>query len=184
MQICAKHPAIIHFKNTKLQKKRSAFPNHVLQIYLTSDTPNNIRENILDTAMDASGEASQSNFQENEGAPSNTTTIVAPSGENHTHTVIFLHGREDFGSDLAQYFFDSKSSDGRSLAEIYPTIRWVFPTAKLRYSAQRDFEFSNSSFAEALKGEEIISQWFDAWDLTKPEEKEDLMIPGLQESIE
>jgi predicted esterase len=123
------------------------------------------------------------NSEANETVPSNATTTVAPSGNNHTHTVIFLHGREDFGSDLAHYFFDSKASDGRSLAEIYPSVRWVFPTAKLRYSAQRDFEFSNSSFAEALKGEEIISQWFDVWDITTPEDKEDLMIPGLKESI-
>ncbi|KAH6666116.1 Alpha/Beta hydrolase protein [Halenospora varia] len=119
----------------------------------------------------------------NEAIPNDATTIVAPSGKNHTHTVIFLHGRDDFGSDLAQYFFDSKASDGRSLAEIYPSVRWVFPTAKLQYSAQRDFEFSNSSFAEALKGEEIISQWFDVWDITTPEDKEDLMIPGLKESV-
>lgn len=123
------------------------------------------------------------NPETNEDVPSDATTIIAPRAESHTHTVIFLHGREDFGSDLAQYFFDSKSSDGRSLADIYPSVRWVFPTATLRYSAQRDFEFSNSSFAEALKGEEIISQWFDVWDITVPEDKEYLMIPGLQESI-
>ncbi|CZR67002.1 uncharacterized protein PAC_16901 [Phialocephala subalpina] len=114
--------------------------------------------------------------------PSNETTYVAPR-DKHTHTVIFLHGREDFGSDLAQYFFDSKASNGRSLADIFPSIRWVFPTAKMRYSAQRDFEFSNSSFAEALKGEEIISQWFDIWSIDAPTEEEELMIPGLQESI-
>lgn len=69
------------------------------------------------------------------------------------------------------------------MAEIFPTVKWVFPTAKLRYSAQRDFQFSNSSFAEALKGEEIISQWFDVWDIKQPEEREELIIPGLQESI-
>ncbi|KAI9051338.1 hypothetical protein LZ554_004385 [Drepanopeziza brunnea f. sp. 'monogermtubi'] len=118
-----------------------------------------------------------------EDVPSDVTTIVQPTGGGkHTHTVIFLHGREDFGSDLAQYFFDSKSSDGRSLAEVFPTIKWVFPTAALRYSAQRDFEFSSSSFAEALKGEGIISQWFDIWSLQTPEEKPELMLPGLQES--
>jgi len=123
------------------------------------------------------------NTETDEAVPSDATTTVAPSGKNHTHTFIFLHGREDFGSDLAHYFFDSKASDGRSLAEIYPSVRWVFPTAKLRYSAHRDFEFSKLSCAEALKGEEIISQWFDVWDLIAPEEKEDLMIPGLKESI-
>ncbi|TVY34261.1 Acyl-protein thioesterase [Lachnellula occidentalis] len=115
--------------------------------------------------------------------PSDATTIVAPLADKHTHTVIFLHGREDYGCDLAQYFFDSKASDGRTLAGIFPSIRWVFPTARLRYSAQRDFEFSNSSFAEALKGEEIISQWFDVWDIATPEDREELMIAGLQESI-
>jgi lysophospholipase-2 len=139
---------------------------------------------FIDTSVDVPTKSSPTmNSETNEAVPSDATTIVAPSGKNHTHTVIFLHGREDFGSDLAQYFFDSKASDGSSLAEIYPSVRWVFPTAKLRYSAQRDFEFSNSSFAEALKGEEIISQWFDVWDITTPEDKEGLMIPGLKESI-
>lgn len=114
-----------------------------------------------------------------ESVPSTTTTFVEPLG-NHTHTVIFLHGREDFGSDLAQYFFDSKDSDNKSLADLFPTIRWVFPTAKLRYCARREFEFG--SFAEALKGEEILSQWFDVWNLEEPEEKSELMLPGLRES--
>lgn len=116
--------------------------------------------------------------------PCDTTTIVAPLGDKHTHTVIFLHGREDYGEDLAKYFFDSKASDGSSLAEIFPSVKWVFPTGKLRYSAQRDFEFSSSSFAELLKGEEIISQWFDVWDINAPNDKQELMIPGLQESIQ
>ena len=145
-----------------------------------------IKALFIDASVDVDTPVKSSptmNSETNEAVPSDATTIVNPSVENHTHTVIFLHGRDDFGSDLAQYFFDSKASDGRSLAEIYPSARWVFPTAKLRYSAQRDFEFSNSSFAEALKGEEIISQWFDVWDITTPEDKEDLMIPGLKESV-
>ncbi|KAG0651908.1 Aspyridones efflux apdF [Hyphodiscus hymeniophilus] len=116
--------------------------------------------------------------------PSEDATVVAPLSSEHTHTIIFLHGREDFGEDLARYFFDSKASDGRSLAEIFPSVKWVFPTARLRYSAQRDFEFSSSSFADALKEEEIISQWFDVWDIKNPEKKQDLMIPGIQESVE
>lgn len=69
------------------------------------------------------------------------------------------------------------------MAEIFPSFKWVFPTSKLRYSAQHDYKLRNSSFAEALKGEEIISQWFDVWDIQTPKEKEELMIPGLQESI-
>ncbi|TVY93160.1 Acyl-protein thioesterase [Lachnellula willkommii] len=104
------------------------------------------------------------------------------SNQAHAHRNL-LHGREDYGSVFAQYFFDSEASDAHKLADIFPTIRWLFPTARLRYSAQRDFEFSNSSFTEALKGEEIISQWFDVWDIARPEEREGLMVAGLRESV-
>ncbi|KAK0125742.1 hypothetical protein ONS95_007376 [Cadophora gregata] len=122
-------------------------------------------------------------ISDGEDTPSTESTVVPPSAPSHTHTVIVLHGREDFGEDLAKSFFDSKSSQNESMAELFPAVRWVFPTAKLRYSAQRDYEFSNSSFAEALKGEEIISQWFDVWDIKEPNQKKDLMIPGLSDSI-
>ncbi|KAK2624804.1 hypothetical protein QTJ16_005997 [Diplocarpon rosae] len=126
---------------------------------------------------------SQDNIAPEDGTPSTETTVIPPRSSDHTHTVIFLHGREDFGEYLSSDFFDSKCSTGQSMAELFPTVRWVFPTAKLQYSAQRDFEFSNSSFAEALKGEEIISQWFDVWDIKTPEEKIHLMIPGLRDSV-
>ena len=119
----------------------------------------------------------------NEAPPIETTTIVAPSGDKHTHTFIFLHGREDFGSYMAKDLFDNKSSDGRTLAEIFPSIRWVFPAAKLRYSEKRAYELSISSFAKAAEGGQMISQWFDVWDVRDPELKKELSIPGLQESI-
>lgn len=63
-------------------------------------------------------------------------------------------------------------------------MKWVFPTSKLRTSARRELEFSTSPLAASLKGEEIISQWFDIWDIETPKEKEELMVPGLKESIE
>ncbi len=117
--------------------------------------------------------------------PSDTTTIVAPQGDKHTHTVIFLHGREDCGTWFAQDFFDPRSSDGRTLVEIFPSIRWVFPTAKRRFSARYNHEYENSSFKDAFKGDsfDMISQWFDIWDVRDPEDKKELMLPGLQESI-
>jgi len=59
-----------------------------------------------------------------------------------------------------------------------------FPTSKLRYSACQDDEFSSSSFAELLKEEEIISQWFDIWEVGTPEERQELMVEGLRESID
>lgn len=115
--------------------------------------------------------------------PSEFSTIVEAT-QKHTHTVMFLHGREDFGSDLAQYFFDSKSHNGESLGEIFPSVKWVFPAAKLLYCAMRDEEFRKNSFTEALNGEEIISQWFDLWDLDTPYERQELMIDGLRESMQ
>lgn len=120
--------------------------------------------------------------EEETDLPSTTITIVAPL-KAHTHTMIFLHGREDYGQDLAKSFFDSKSSHGSSMADIFPTTRFVFPTSKIRYSARHDFEFSNSSFAEMFKSEEFISQWFDTWDIKNPEERQELTVPGLTESV-
>jgi len=46
-----------------------------------------------------------------EAGPSNATTIVDPTGDKNTYTVIFFFGCENFGSDLAQYFFDNKISN-------------------------------------------------------------------------
>lgn len=120
--------------------------------------------------------------------PSELTSIVPPLSI-HTNTVIFLHGREGYGEDLAQDLFDSKSSDGRSLAEIFPSVKWVFPTAKLRYSARVHYEFlSMRSFSEpfrkSLEGDAFISQWFYMWDTEEPNLIEALIIPGLPESIQ
>ncbi|CAG8981242.1 hypothetical protein HYALB_00003840 [Hymenoscyphus albidus] len=121
--------------------------------------------------------------------PSTTTTIIPPT-KPHTHTIIFLHGREDYGSNLANSLFDSKSSSpttsasgSLSLRELFPSVKWVFPTAPLRYCARRDEEFQKSSFASLLEGEEVISQWFDIWDLQNPGERKGLMREGLRESI-
>ncbi|KAE9364648.1 alpha/beta-hydrolase [Stipitochalara longipes BDJ] len=116
-----------------------------------------------------------------EPPPSKSTTVVKPSGDDHTHTVIFLHGREDFGTYMAE-ILDDKSSDGRTLPERFPSTRWVFPTAQIRFSARRKQELCISSFP-SLEGEEFISQWFDVWDVKNPEERAKLAIPGLQESI-
>ncbi|KAH8773160.1 lysophospholipase II [Hyaloscypha sp. PMI_1271] len=108
---------------------------------------------------DATGDATiMGTLSDEEPPPSKSTTIVNPLGAGHTHTVIFLHGREDFGEYMAEFLSD-KSSDGRTLPEKFPTMRWVFPTAKIRFS------------------------WFDVWDVRNPEEKKELAIPGLRESI-
>ena len=96
----------------------------------------------------------------------------------------FLHGRDSSGQDLAEDFFLSKASDGRTVAAIFPSIRWVIPTSKLWHSARIAHDFGQTSFAASLKEFETISQWFDIWDIRAPDEKQELMADGLRESMD
>ncbi|PMD52754.1 uncharacterized protein K444DRAFT_668422 [Hyaloscypha bicolor E] len=113
--------------------------------------------------VDATGDATiMGTLSDEEPPPSKSTTTVNPLGAGHTHTIIFLHGREDFGEYMAEFLSD-KSSDGRTLPVKFPTMHWVFPTAKIRFSARRKEELCISSFP-SLESEQFISQWFDAWD--------------------
>lgn len=59
----------------------------------------------------------------------------------------------------------SKSQD---LASALPHFRWVFPTSRER----RDSRF-----------QEDLCAWFEAYSLTNIEERQELQIPGLRESV-
>lgn len=47
----------------------------------------------------------------------------------HTHTIIFLHGHGSNGSEFADDFMDIEASNGRRLAEYFPNVKWMFPSA-------------------------------------------------------
>jgi predicted esterase len=96
------------------------------------------------------------------------TFHVVASREKHSHTIIFLHGRESTASEFASEFFESQASDDRTLPEIFPTVKWVFPNSGLRKSIRFDTE---------------ESQWFDMWDIKNPLERKETQIEGLRESI-
>jgi lysophospholipase-2 len=98
----------------------------------------------------------------------NTTHVVSPSG-NPTHTIIFLHGRDSIASEFALEVFESQASDDRTLPEIFPTVKWVFPASKLRNSERFGTE---------------MSQWFDMWSVENPAEREEIQTDGLRESVE
>ena len=70
----------------------------------------------------------------------------------HTHTVIFLHGRDSDGREFADEFFESEASgpveQPRKLRDLLPGIRWVFPSAPILRSERFGIE---------------MSQWFDIW---------------------
>jgi lysophospholipase-2 len=100
--------------------------------------------------------------------PKNNIHIVAPLVE-HSNTVIFLHGRDSIASEFASKFLEIQSSDHRTLSEIFPSVKWVFPSSSLRKSARR---FGTE-----------ISQWFDIWSIKEPWMIKKIQLDGLRESI-
>ena len=94
--------------------------------------------------------------------------IVQPT-QPHSHTTILLHGKESTAAEFAPEFFESQASDGRTFPEIFPSIKWVFPQAKLRPSLRFETE--------------DCSMWFDMWSVENPSERPELQKAGLEESI-
>ncbi|KAF3939565.1 hypothetical protein ABW19_dt0200654 [Dactylella cylindrospora] len=96
--------------------------------------------------------------------------VIEPSG-THTHTIIFLHGRGSSGKELAEDLGQlglSKPRDGDNIFSQYPNVRWVFPSAKSRYSTVF---------------QEEITEWFDIHSLSNPSEKFELQIEGLAGAV-
>lgn len=103
--------------------------------------------------------------------------VVEPqTSYKHTHTVLFLHGRDSTNEEFANELFESEASVGRcsvkqelrTLPALFPTIKWVFPAAPLLRSER----FGS-----------VMSQWFDIWSVENPEERHELQMPGLKQSI-
>ncbi|KAK6819528.1 phospholipase carboxylesterase [Apiospora arundinis] len=105
--------------------------------------------------------------------------VFGPTGA-HTHTVIFLHGRDSDCAEFADEFFESEASpeggggpgqnNPRTLRELFPTVRWVFPGAPVLRSARFD-------------GVDM-SQWFDMWSVEDPEARFEIQRDGLRRSID
>ncbi|RYP39671.1 hypothetical protein DL767_002052 [Monosporascus sp. MG133] len=96
------------------------------------------------------------------------TYIVEPTA-THTHTIILLHGissnGEKFGRELLE---TGTTSGGRTLPQLLPGARFIFPTAKRRRS---------SAFKRAL-----LTQWFDIARLPDPAYRQETQLQGLAES--
>lgn len=106
---------------------------------------------------------------------SNTHICGPAQGQPHTHTIIFLHGRDSVAHEFADELFESEGSidsappeQDRTLPGLLPTVRWVFPTAPLIHSQRFDTS---------------MSQWFDMWAVEDPEVKSELQRDGLHRSI-
>jgi lysophospholipase-2 len=92
--------------------------------------------------------------------------IVAPSAL-HTHTIVLLHGRGSDATTFQSEIFESQDSQDQFFPDIFPSIKWVFPCAKLRWAAR-----------EA----EHMHQWFDMTSVQEPWEDPDVQEEGLRES--
>ncbi|KAJ8132702.1 hypothetical protein O1611_g924 [Lasiodiplodia mahajangana] len=103
---------------------------------------------------------------------SNNTYTVEPTAA-HTYTVIFLHGRDSNAKEFADEFFESEASEPtgqpRTLRDLFPNVRWIFPGAPILHSKRFDAE---------------MSQWFDMWSVEDPAEQSELQLPGLQRSVQ
>lgn len=106
-------------------------------------------------------------------------TVGPRAGHAHTHTIIFLHGRDSIAKEFADELFESEASEevagriaepggGRTLPDLFPTIRWVFPTAPIIRSERFDTH---------------MSQWFDMWTAENPQEKSEVQKQDLRTSI-
>jgi predicted esterase len=91
--------------------------------------------------------------------------VIAPLSEEHTHTIISLHGR---GSNADRYGYELLGS--AKLQARLPTVKFIFPTARKR----------RSTILKRIP----VNQWFDNYSLEDPGEKTELQIEGLCETAE
>lgn len=94
---------------------------------------------------------------------------IPPIPAQHTHTVVFLHGRGDNAANFAESLANSRDSRGRSLPDAFPSFRWVFPQAPPRQCASQPYQ--------------VWNQWFDVWNVRDFADREELQTPGLTESV-
>ncbi|KAB8262152.1 Alpha/Beta hydrolase protein [Aspergillus pseudonomiae] len=90
--------------------------------------------------------------------------VIAPQkSDQHTHTIILLHGRGSNGERFGQVFLESTD-----IARRLPTVKFVFLTARKR----------RSTVLKRIP----INQWFDNYSLEDPNTRTDLQVDGLEES--
>ncbi|RBR20934.1 uncharacterized protein FIESC28_05086 [Fusarium coffeatum] len=97
-----------------------------------------------------------------------TPYIVEPTGP-HTHSLIILHGLGSNGKKFGRELIETGiCSDGKSLPELLPGARFIFPTSKKRRS---------SAFRRSK-----LTQWFNIASLEDPSYRNHTQTQGLEES--
>ncbi|KAI0876764.1 phospholipase/carboxylesterase [Hypoxylon argillaceum] len=100
--------------------------------------------------------------------PDQSTYIVEPTTK-HSYTIILLHGLSSNGQKFGRELLETgKTSAGKTLPDLLPSARFIFPTAKRRRS---------SAF-----GRKRLTQWFDIARLPDPSYRKETQLQGLAES--
>ncbi|KAF3313917.1 hypothetical protein TWF173_005510 [Orbilia oligospora] len=96
--------------------------------------------------------------------------FVVEASSRHTQTCILLHGRGSNGPKFGEALLASQTADGSTLRDIFPSMKFIFPTAKKR----------RSTILKRIP----INQWFDNYSLEDPSMREHLQVDGLRETTE
>ncbi|KAI1427610.1 Phospholipase/carboxylesterase [Xylaria sp. FL1777] len=96
------------------------------------------------------------------------SSVSLPAHNQHTHTVIFLHGRSSSARELSQQLWETHDCRGESVQHIFPSVKWVFPQADEVY---------------VERFQQYLREWSDLWDIRDPDERRELQIPGLRDTI-
>ncbi|KAI1329958.1 phospholipase/carboxylesterase [Xylariaceae sp. FL0255] len=100
--------------------------------------------------------------------PDQSTYIVEPTTK-HSQTFILLHGLSSNGLKFGKELLETgKTSAGKTLPDLFPGARFIFPTAKRRRS---------TAF-----GRKKLTQWFDIARLPDPSYRKETQLKGLAES--
>lgn len=104
-----------------------------------------------------------------EVAPPDRSTYIVEPRTKHSHTIILLHGLSSNGQKFGKELLETgKTSAGKTLPDLLPGARFIFPTAKRRRS---------SAF-----GRKRLTQWFDIARLPDPSYRKETQLQGLAES--
>lgn len=112
--------------------------------------------------------AIRSLYRSSEAKFFNMKLHVHPPQGPHTHTFVLLHGRGSNGPEFCDELFQSVTSQMKNLPDSLPNFRWVFPSSGIRYSTAFD---------------EHEPAWFDIYSLENPNDRQDLQVDGLRESV-
>ena len=93
---------------------------------------------------------------------------VVLSRAKHNHTIINLHGRGSNATEYKDDFHESETSDHRTLIDVFPGIKWLYPTADIIPSRRFGSE---------------MSQWFDMWETDEPQNRADEQARDLNLSV-